>query len=362
VEKKMKWLFVLMLVCLLTACAPSVVSPSLTVTALLPPVALFTARATVSPYPKPTRAATLTPEPTAAALMTLTPSQYAPYTIAALRFRQYGGGEAQDKGIWGETVSFARHSISYQSDRLNISGFMNIPSPSDKKYPVIIAIHGYDNPDQYDTLDYTTDAADSLASQGYIVIHPNLRNYRPSETGDAFFGVGYAIDVLNLIGIVKQNAGKPGLFEQADASRIGIWSHSMGGNIALKVAVVSPDIKAIFLYAPMSGDEQKNAKFYNTFIGSKEYQKEPPPSAQDFAAMSPATYYSGIRAAIQLHHGTGDSVIPVAWAEETCQGLKDAGVNVECYYYAGADHTFLSRYNEQFVPRMYDFFAKYLKK
>lgn len=355
----MKWSVVLIMLCLLVACQPSRLAPPAVLTSL--PVTLPTARATVTPFPTPTRAATITPEPTATPFATLTPNPYTPYTIAALRFRQYGGGDAQDLGVLSQNDLFARHAINYPSDGLNIHGFMNVQLRPGK-YPVIIVIHGYGDPAQYDTLDYTTEAADGLASQGYIVIHPNLRNYRPSDSGDALYRVGYAVDVLNLIALVRQNAGKPGLFEQADASHIGIWSHSMGGDIALKVAVISRAVQAIFLYASMSGDEQKNSQFFQVLTGSKENQKELLASAQDFAAMSPVTYYADISAAIQLHHGTGDTVIPVAWAEETCKQLKDAKRNVQCFYYDGAEHTFRSRYNEQFAPRMNEFFATHLKK
>ncbi len=267
----------------------------------------------------------------------------------------------QDAGIFSQNDTFARHSIIYPSDGLNIYGFMNIPL-SKGTYPVIIAIHGYVDPAQYDTLDYTTGAADDLASSGYIIIHPNLRNFRPSDSGDALFRVGYAIDVLNLIALIRENAGKPGLFEQADAGHIGIWSHSMGGDVALKVAVISREVQAIFLYAPLSGDEQKNSQFFNFLTGSSDNQKEMLASPIDFAAISPSTYYPDITAAIQIHHGTGDSVIPVTWSEQTCQQLTKAGRDVQCYFYDGAQHTFVSRYLQQLTPRMNDFFAHYLKK
>jgi len=360
VDVKLKWPVVLLLVCVLVACAPAHASPP-PVGAMPSPVVLRTVRPSLSPFPTPTRGATLTPAFTATpGSAILTPSPYAQYTIDALRTRQYFGGAAQDLGIYSQNDTFARHSFVYPSDALNIHGFVNVPLRAGK-YPVIIAIHGYVDPTQYDTLDYTTDPSDGLSSSGYFVVHPNLRNFRPSDQGDALFRVGYAIDVLNLIAVIKQNAGKPGLFEFADASHIGIWSHSMGGDIALRVAVVSSDVQAILLYAPMSGDEQKNSQFFNVFTGNSVNQQELLASAQDFSAISPATYYADISAAIQLHHGTGDTVIPVAWAEETCQQLKDAGRNVECYYYDGADHTFRSRYYEQFGPRLEDFFAKYLK-
>jgi dienelactone hydrolase len=357
VEVSMKLVSALLTVCLLISCAP-VATPAPTPTVRLP---TLTPAPTVTPYPTPTRAPTWTPEVTNTPASISTPDPYSPYSIAALRLRKYGGGEIENLGVFSKNDTFARYSIRYPSDGLNISGFMNVPL-GEGPFPVIIAIHGYVNPAEYQTLDYTTDAADGLASQGYIVIHPNLRNFPPSDRGDVLFRVGYAIDVLNLIALIQQTARQPGLLEQANAGRIGLWSHSMGGDIALKVAVISHDIKAIFLYSSMSGDEQKNSQFFNFMTGNSKNQEEVLASPETFAAISPDRYYKDITAAIQLHHGTGDTVIPIAWALETCQELKAAGRKVECFYYDGAEHTFRARFLVDFGPRSDDFFAKYLKQ
>jgi dipeptidyl aminopeptidase/acylaminoacyl peptidase len=354
VELPMKLVSALLMLPLLMACTPTATPAPTPVVRLL----TLTPAPTRTAYPTPT----WTPDPTgtlAASIPTLDP--YGRYSIAALRSRSYGGGEVENLGIFSQNESFARYSIRYPSDKLNISGFMNIPL-GEGPFPVIIAIHGYVNPAGYQTLDYTTDAADDLALQGYIVIHPNLRNFPPSDNGDVLFRAGYAIDVLNLIALVKQNAGRPGLFEKANASRIGIWSHSMGGGIALKVAVISHDVRAILLYASVSGDEQKNSQLFNFMVGDSENRDEMLASPETFAAVSPATYYRDITAAIQIHHGTEDTVIPIAWAEETCQELKAAGRQVQCFYYDSAEHTFRARYLVDFSSRMDDFFAKYLKQ
>jgi dienelactone hydrolase len=349
-----------LILCLLIACAPAP-------TPVPPPapivrVATFTPAPTVTPYPTPTRAPTWTPEVTSTpADSAATPDPFASYTIDHLRMRQYGGGDVDDLGPMGQNDGFVRHSMGYSSDGLKIYGFVNVPFGKGP-FPVIIALHGYVNPLEYVTLDYTTDAADALAREGYIVIHPNLRNFPPSDDGDVMFRAGYAVDVLNLIALVQQKAGKPGLFERANAGRIGIWAHSMGGDVALKVAVVSPYVKAILLYSSMSGDEQKNSQFFNFMVANPESQKEMLTSPESFKVVSPSTYYRDISAAIQIHHGTGDTAVPIAWAQETCQELKDAGRQVECFYYDGAEHTFRSRYMPDFSPRVDDFFAKYLKK
>jgi dienelactone hydrolase len=359
-EIKKMWILILFYFGLLMSCSP--VQTAIVRTKIPLPRPSLTAHPSVTPYPTPTRAPTWTPEPSQTpADLIFTPSPYSRYAITSLRLRQYGGGQVQNLGVIHDNVKFTRYSIRYPSDGLNIDGYMNIPK-GDGPFPVIITLHGYLNPEEYETLDYTTAAADGLAGQGFVVIHTNFRNFHPSDKGDSLFRVGYAVDVLNLIGLIRQNAGKEGLLQQASSERIGLWSHSMGGNIALRVAVVSSYVKAILLYAPMSGDEQLNSQYFENVTHSAESQAELQASVEDFAMISPNQYYKDITAAIQLHHGTADSVIPVIWSEQTCKMLKDAGTQVECYFYADAEHTFRARFIELLNPRMDTFFAAYLKK
>src|SRR5512143_720106 len=216
---------------------------------------------TASPVPSPTATppatATITPSPTPSPTVSPTPDPYYPYTIDYLRTRTYGGGAIQIVEKTGQNSAFTRYLIQYPSDGLRIAAFMDVPA-GQGPFPVVVALHGYINPSAYGTLDYTTHYADTLASAGYLVLHPNLRNFPPSDSGADLFRVGMAVDALNLIAIVKQTGGQPGPLEEADPARIGMWGHSMGGGITTRVLTVSEDVRAAVLYSPMSGDEVKN--------------------------------------------------------------------------------------------------------
>lgn len=354
----MKWITLALIVSLLASCAPANTPEPVLPTA----VAKHTVAPSVTPHPTPTRAPTWTPGVSATpAGSVLVQDQYTQYTIGALRVHAYGGGQVEDLGVMTQNGTFTRHSIRYKSDGLNIYGFVNVPR-GNGPFPVIVMIHGFVDPATYQTLDYTTDLADAFASNGYLVLHPNLRNFPPSDNGDAMFRAGYAIDVLNLIALMRENSGKPGLFEKANAARIGLWGHSLGGEIALKVAVVAPYINAVLLYSSLSGDEKKNSQLMKILAGTSENLKELQAPDQVFDAVSPDRFYRDIHAAVQLHQGTADTTVPVAWAKETCQKLGDVGVDLRCFYYQGAEHTFVSRYWVDFGPRTDVFFQKYLLK
>lgn len=160
----------------------------------------------------PTRIAlpTVTTEPGP----TATVDPYDKLAIEALAARSYGGGVINDLGILG-TSSFAeRHLLSYSSDGLTINGFMDIPIGTGP-FPVVLVLHGYVDEVGYQVENYTAGYAASFANAGYIAIHPNYRNYPPSDSGPNEFRVGFAIDILNLIAIVKETAGQPGLLQAA---------------------------------------------------------------------------------------------------------------------------------------------------
>lgn len=287
-------------------------------------------------------------------------ASYDQYTIDGLRQRTYGGGNVEVSELMEEKDLFTRYLIRYPSDGMMIHGFENVPK-GEGPFPIIIVIHGYVNVAEYQTLDYTTDAADRLTEAGYIVVHPNLRNYPPSDKGENLFRVGMAVDVLNLIALVKSESLPSELSATASIDQIGLWGHSLGGNIVLRVLTVSSDVKAAVLYASMSGDEFKNsAALANIIPGDPQLQAELLTAPALLERISPSSYYEDISSPIQLYHGTSDSTVPVGWAEETCNLLKDAAVTVNCIYYTDEDHTFRSRVSDEFYGTLINFYKTYL--
>jgi pimeloyl-ACP methyl ester carboxylesterase len=190
------------------------------------------------------------------------------YTIEYLQSRAYGGGQIEFLETIGQNILFTRYLIRYPSDGLNIYGFANIPN-DEEVHPIIIALHGYIDPGIYNTLDYTTHYADALAGAGYIVLHPNLRGYQPSDNGDNLFRVGMATDVLNLISLIQTQSGGSDPLRTADPNLIGLWGHSMGGGISTRVLTVSHNVRAAVLYGAMSGDEQKNYEAIQRWSGTR---------------------------------------------------------------------------------------------
>jgi dipeptidyl aminopeptidase/acylaminoacyl peptidase len=261
-----------------------------------------------------------------------------------------------------ENSLFTRYLIFYPSDGLRIFGFLNLPA-GDGPFPVVIALHGYVDPAVYHTLAYTTRYADELARNGFLVIHPNLRGYLPSDDGPNLFRVGMAVDVLNLIALVQSQGGRPGLLGSADPSRIGLWGHSMGGGISTRVMTVNPDVEAVLLYGAMSGDEQKNfERIFNVFSEGERGLEELNAPPEVFKRISPINYLDNVQAAVSIHHGRLDTEVPLEWSIDLCDRLTQIGKVVECYYYQDQPHTFRADGDLLFISRMVDFFDRFLSR
>jgi dipeptidyl aminopeptidase/acylaminoacyl peptidase len=238
---------------------------------------------------------------------------------------------------------------------------MNVPN-NGSIFPVAILVHGYIPPSEYSTIAYTTRYADNLARSGYFVIHPNLRNHRPSDQGPDQFRVGYAVDILNLIAILTEQSRDPvGYLRRADASDINLWGHSMGGGIVLRTITVNndPAIRSAVLYSSMSGDEVLNFERILFWSNGDDGQFEIEAPGVALEAISPIFHLERIKAPISIHHSDSDEQVPPEWSADLCQKLQAIDHPTECFTYTGLPHTFRGQGDALFMDRVTDFFNRH---
>jgi dienelactone hydrolase len=332
----------------LSGSRPGSALPPPTYTPMIPP----TPGPTDTPRSKPTTGVN---SPTAS------PEPYAGLLIADLIRRDYGGGALDIVDTLEVTDSFTRYLITYPSDGLTIYGFMNVPNEG-SRFPVVIALHGYIEAAAYKTLDYTKRYADELAEAGYFVIHPNLRGFPPSDEGDSAYRVGLAVDVLNLIAIVREQSQDPtGYLRRADADDINLWGHSMGGGVVLRVITVdnSPYIRAAVLYGAMSGDERRNYEKILQWSDGEVGEFELAAPLALLKAISPIYHLDRINAPLAVHHGLADDVVPPEWSADLCQRLEGLQQPVECHTYPAMPHTFHGANDQLFMERVVDFYDRH---
>jgi dipeptidyl aminopeptidase/acylaminoacyl peptidase len=276
-----------------------------------------------------------------------------PLTIPAMRERTYPASVLTFVRSDGDQGGFVSSIVSYQSDGLTEYALLSVPDgvkPS-KGWPVIVLNHGYINPATYRTDDASyAEFIAAFARAGYMVVKPDYRGHGMSEgvADGGHLSPVYAYDVLNLISTL---AADP----RVDSARIGLFGHSMGGHEALRVMVVSSQIKAAVFMAGVVGS------FYDFFYNWPQ-RHEPPdlpasmrkagnaviavhgtpisnPSFWD--AASAINYVSATTAAVQIDQDVDDSVVPKTFADHLEAALMAAGKDVEYRTYPGDDHQFV---------------------
>ena len=371
-------------VILVAACQPSL--PSLPSTLPAPHAVIET----IPPSPIPTETFTPSPTPTIEELIF-------PYTIEGLRQHDFQSGKIHIRSTRDDQNQFyTSYLIDYPSDGLTITGVMQIPV-GDGPFPVIIMNHGFFARSVYHSGDGTDRASPYLAEHGYITIASDYRSWGESDIGESFFYSGLVIDVINLINAIPS-------LKQADPNRIGIWGHSMGGGVTMKVLTViggldtpiagasgySTTVRAAVLYSPVSADDADIIDRWGMgcfgdiaegeqIIGcnsSDVITLDLPRNLQDayrFAAtdvdtlkeISPFYHLDLINAPIQVHYGTDDGKslkgAPPQWSVKLTQGLRDAGKDVELFQYEGEGHSFIGQPWFDFMSRTLRFFDKYVK-
>jgi dipeptidyl aminopeptidase/acylaminoacyl peptidase len=191
------------------------------------------------------------------------------------------------------------------------------------------------------------------------------------------------IDVINLINALPS-------IKAADLDRMGMWGHSMGGGVTIKVLTIDPRVRAAVLYSPVSADfVDVIARWGPGCFGdvaqgelivgcnSSDILAEDLPrevheaynlaatDADTLSRISPYYFLDDVDVPVQIHYGTEDgktlSGTPPQWSVKLTQGLREAGQAVELYQYEGEGHSFIGQPWFDFMTRTLLFFDQYVK-
>ena len=270
--------------------------------------------------------------------------------IENLRSREYQGEDIKIEQSTPSNNYYTSYQISYLSDDLKIYGQMNVPN-GNGPFPVIILNHGYFNQSSFQSGDGTQTMADILARQGYLTLASDYRGFGKSENdaqGSRGHNPNYSIDVLNLISSVKS-------LEKADPNRIGMWGHSMGGEVSMRAIEATDKVKAVALWAPTSANAAENHGFYG---GGRNAPSSPSPETN---GISPVNYLKYVTSPISIHQGLADTEVKPEWSKSLNEVLKKEGKTVEYFEYQGQDHNFRNLGWDLISQRTLEFYDKYLK-
>lgn len=293
-----------------------------------------------------------------------------PISIEYLRKKDYPGSDITIEQTLSPAGSYNQYIASYKSEGLKIYGLLTVPIGEKPAtgFPVIIFNHGYISPSEYRTTERYESYVDYFARNDYIVFKSDYRGHGNSE-GEVRGEYGnhdYTIDVLNALSSIKK-------YKDADPKRIGMWGHSMGGGITLRSMVISKDIKAGVIWAGVVGSypdlltdwnrgpqAQANHAGHRGGSWRETLVKEngtPEQNPSFWNSISANSYLKDTSGPLQLHHGTGDTHVPIVLSQKLENQMKQTGKEVELYSYEGDDHNLANNFSLA-MQRSLEYFDK----
>lgn len=282
-----------------------------------------------------------------------TPFPFQDLTIPHLRAQKFESkfGELVMQSEAADSL-YSSFLTSFQSDGLRINGLLTKPNGEMPVggFPAIIFIHGYIPPAQYATLGpQYADYVDYLARSGFVVFKIDLRGHGDSEgeAGGAYYSADYVVDTLNAYSAL-QNAD----FVNPDS--VGLWGHSMAGNVVLRSMAVKPQIPAgviwagaVYTYEDMSKYGIQDSSFDRSMLTGERGRRraemrnlygEPNLSNEFWAQVAPVSYLNEMTGALQINHAVDDNVVNIGYAHDLKKYLEEENVKHEFIEYPSGGH------------------------
>jgi dipeptidyl aminopeptidase/acylaminoacyl peptidase len=330
----------------------------------------------------PTHPATATPAPTstATALPTPTETEVAfpvgeELTIEYLRGMEIQGSDITLEQTLAPGANYQQYLASYVSQGSRVYGLLTVPfgDPPESGFKAIVFNHGYIPPSIYRTTERYVAYVNYLARSGFVVFKIDYRGNGQSEgePHGTYFSPDYTIDSIAALKSLQT-------LDYVDPDGIGMWGHSMAGNLVLRAMLIEPDIKAGVIW---SGAVYSYDDFAAYGIHDTSYRPPATPDGPDrrrrsqeifeaygrpdtrvdyWRAVSLTENIDALTAPLQLHHAENDPVVSIRYSEDLAAVLTAKGKEYEFYRYAGGGHNLVSPYFDQAMLRTVQFFRDHL--
>jgi dipeptidyl aminopeptidase/acylaminoacyl peptidase len=212
----------------------------------------------------------------------------------------------------------------------------------------------------------------TLASHGFVVFKIDLRGHGNSE-GEAtgsYYSPGYTIDAIAALKSLQT-------LDSVDPQGIGMWGHSMAGNVVMRAMLVEPDIRAGVIWAgavysyddfvkyrisdpsrPAAGSGQSPSRRRSRALIA--LYGEPNSARPYWQAVSLTENIGYLQSSVQIHHAINDTVVNIGYSIDLSDVLAQHNKFFEVYYYDGGGHDIDSPYFEEAMLRTVMFYQEHL--
>jgi dipeptidyl aminopeptidase/acylaminoacyl peptidase len=306
--------------------------------------------------------------------VTPTPFPFQEMTIPYMRKKTFVS-KLSDMTKYSETSIYTSYLTSYSSsDNISVNALLTIPKGDtpQKGWPAIVFVHGYIPPTLYRTTEKYGEYVDYLAKNGFVVFKMDLRGHGSSEgqAGGGYYSADYVNDTL-----YAYNALENASFVNKDA--IGIWGHSMAGNIVTRVIASKPSIPAAVIWAGAGytytdlsayriNDQSYRPPETNTYRAQERQKLREAHGDFDSASsfwreVVPTNYLADYTGAIELHHATDDTVVSIEYSRNLLKILDDTTIPHRLYEYESGGHNISGSSFSVAMKRTVEFYSQYLR-
>lgn len=275
----------------------------------------------------------------------------AKYTFARLRNTKFVVSSIRLDRILKEESQYISQIFYLDVNDKKVSGLLSIPQEGGV-YPVILMLRGFVPVESYTTGIGTQRTGEVFVENGFIALAPDFLGFGESDNPSSnpmeerFQTYSTALTLLASLesldsALVASYSGRI----KADTSKVGIWGHSNGGQIALSVLEMTGKSYPTVLWAPVSKPFPYSILYYTDEFddhGKKlrrvvaNFEKD-----YDVELYSPTNFFDWIKAPIQIHQGTNDDAVPKKWSDELYEKLKELEKDVSYLTYPNSDHNLM---------------------
>jgi dipeptidyl aminopeptidase/acylaminoacyl peptidase len=293
-------------------------------------------------------------------------------TIAGLQEMEIEGSDIILEQTLTNGANYARYIASYISEGNKIYGLLTIPfgDVPEGGFKAIVFNHGYIPPNSYVTTERYVAYVDALALSGFVVFKIDLRGHGDSEGEPAgsYFSPAYTIDAISALRSLQR-------MDIIDPDGIGMWGHSMAGNLVLRAMLIEPAIKAgvIWAGAVYSYDDFERYAITDTsFVPMPETASTSrrreifetygrPNTAEPFwRAVSLTANIEHLQSPVQIHHAIDDDVVNIGYSYDLASVLQLNNKTYEFYEYDSGGHNIGAPSFDLAMQRTIAFFKAHL--